>query len=92
MIYSINYDLKQPGRDYAGLYNAIKSCGPWWHYLGSTWLIDSHLDAKGIWRRIGEHFDRNDRALVIGVTKDYEGWLPKDAWEWINTRRGRAAA
>jgi len=91
MIYAINYDLKQPGRDYSGLYEAIKSCGAWWHYLGSTWLVDTNLDTQGIWKRLDPHIDRNDRMLVIGVTRDYSGWLPKEAWEWINNRRARAA-
>ena len=92
LIYAINYDLKKPGRDYTGLYQAIKGCGAWWQYLGSTWLVDTNLDAKGIWKRLETHFDENDRALVIGVTKDYQGWLPKGAWEWINDRRTRMRA
>jgi len=91
MIYAINYDLKKPGRDYSGLYDAIKSCGAWWHYLESTWLVDTNLNAEGVWKRIEAHFDRNDRALVIGITKDHQGWLPNDAWEWINGRRASAA-
>jgi hypothetical protein len=92
MIYAINYDLKQPGQDYSGLYEAIKSCGAWWHYLGSTWLVDTGLDAAAIWNRLYSHTDRNDSVLVIGVTRDYSGWLPKDAWEWIKSRRASAAA
>lgn len=92
MIYAINYDLKRPGQDYSGLYEAIKSCGAWWHYLGSTWLVDTTLNASSIWERIRQHIDQNDRVLVIGVTQEYEGWLPKDAWNWINSRLGRAAA
>jgi hypothetical protein len=91
MIYAVNYDLKNPGRDYSGLYEAIKSCGTWWHYLGSTWLVDTSISADGIWNRIGKHFDQNDYALVIGVTRDYQGWLPKEAWDWINSRRSKAA-
>ena len=44
MIYAINYDLKRPGQNYTGLYTAIKHLGSsWWHYLGSTWLIETHL-------------------------------------------------
>ena len=92
MIYAINYDLKRPGQDYSKIYEAIKSCGAWWHYLGSTWLVDTSLDASGIWRRLAAHVDRNDWVLVIGVTQDSQGWLPKEAWEWINSRRSRAAA
>lgn len=92
MIYSINYDLKQPGRNYDGLYEAIKNCGVWWHFLGSTWLLDTNLDAKAIWNRLAPHVDKNDFVLVIGLTRDYQGWLPQAAWDWINSRVLQLAA
>lgn len=89
MIYSINYDLKRPGQDYDGLYEAIKKLGAWWHHLDSTWLVDTSLNASQIWARLDPHVDANDSVLVIGVTRDYSGWLPEKAWEWL---RGRRAA
>jgi hypothetical protein len=92
MIYAINYDLKRPGQNYEALYEAIKSCGAWWHYLGSTWLVDTSLNAKGIWDRLAPQVDKNDFVLVIGVTRDYQGWLPQDAWEWLNSRSSKLAA
>ncbi|MCP4360700.1 MAG: hypothetical protein GY796_22050 [Chloroflexi bacterium] len=92
MIYSIHYDLKRPGQNYNDLYEAIKSCGGWWHYLDSTWLVDTNLNANGIWDKLSPHVDKNDQVLVIGVTNDYQGWLSKDAWEWINSRSSRMAA
>ena len=87
MIYAVNYDLKKLGRDYTGLYEAIKSCGTWWHYLGSIWLLDTRLDASWIFARLKPHLDANDNMLVIGVTSDKQGWLPKEAWDWINQRQ-----
>lgn len=87
MIYAVNYDLKQPGRDYTGLYEAIKSCGTWWHFLGSTWLVDTAFDAAAIFARLRPHIDANDYVLVICVSRDKAGWLPKEAWEWINQRQ-----
>ncbi len=91
MIYAINYDLKRPGQNYEPLYNAIKGCGAWWHYLGSTWLVETNLNAEGIWKRLAPTVDTNDRVLIIGVTKDSAGWLSKEAWDWINGRMARAA-
>jgi hypothetical protein len=79
----VNYDLKAPGRDYSGLYEAIKKYPSWWHYLESTWLIATDETAQSVWDRISDHIDKNDYALVIEVRKDSQGWLPKDAWEWI---------
>lgn len=92
MIYAINYDLKKPGQNYEALYEAVKSCGDWWHYLGSTWLIDTTLPAKGIWDRLVPHVDQNDFFFICGVTKEHQGWLPQDAWNWINARIAKMAA
>jgi len=92
MIYAINYDLKRPGQNYEVLHEAIKSCGTWWHYLGSTWLVDTSLTAQGIWDKLSPHVDKNDSVLVIGVNRDYQGQLPEDAWEWINSRNANMAA
>ena len=92
MIYAINYDLKRPGQNYAGLHEAIKKLGVWWHYLGSTWLVDTNLKASGIWDRLAPHVDENDRVLVIGVNHDHPAWLPKEAWDWIDSRPTASAA
>ena len=92
MIYAINYDLNRPGQNYAAVHEAIKSFGNWWHYLGSTWLVDTALDAEGIWGILEPHFDKNDHVLVIGVTRDYRGWLPQEAWDWIQARTAKLAA
>lgn len=37
----ISYDLKQPGRNYDDLYEAIKTLGDWWHCLESVWIVKS---------------------------------------------------
>ena len=92
MIIAINYDLKKPGQNYEKLYSAIKGLGVWWHYLGSTWLVETTLTATQVWDRLAPHVDTNDRFLVIGVTQDYSGWLSQDAWDWLNSRRGKMAA
>lgn len=90
MIYSIHYDLKKPGQDYAPLHDAITSCGVWWHYLDSTWLVDTNLTAESIWKKLEHHVDENDSMLIVGVTRDYSGWLPRKAWEWIKRRQAAA--
>ena len=82
--FSINYDLKVPGRDYSGLYEAIKATGKWWHYLDSTWIVVTTETAGEIWRRLSTHVDKNDYLLIIEITNNAQGWLPKEAWEWIH--------
>jgi hypothetical protein len=83
--YAINYDLKVPGRDYAGLFKAIKASPKWWHYLESTWLVMTDENPTQIWTRLSPHVDKSDRVLIIEVRDNAQGWLPKDAWDWIHT-------
>ncbi|MBY6276799.1 SinR family protein [Symbiobacterium thermophilum] len=87
-VYLITYDLKKAGQNYDALYKEIKSFGDWWHYLESTWLVDTNLSAQTMSDRIRKVTDSNDLHLVIKLNRgtDYQGWLPKEAWDWINQR------
>lgn len=82
--YSITYDLKSPNKNYEGVYNAIKQSGKWWHFLESTWLVATNETSQQIWARLQPHLDQNDFVLIIEVKNDKFGWLPKQAWDWID--------
>lgn len=82
-VYLVTYDLKNPGRDYVALYEAIKRSGKWWHYLDSTWLVATNESATQVYNRLSQYIDKNDFIFVIRVTNEYSGWLPQDAWDWI---------
>jgi hypothetical protein len=82
--FSINYDLKAPGRNYNPLYDEIKRSSQWWHFLESTWLIATSETIDQISYRLRRHIDKNDFLLVIEIRNNKQGQLPKEAWEWIN--------
>lgn len=82
-VLSIQYDLNKQGQDYESLFKAIQSLGPSLHVLKSAWLVYTSFDAAKAYEAIRHSLDQNDRILIMGVTKDYSGWLPKDSWEWI---------
>ncbi|HCG5919202.1 TPA: hypothetical protein NJ048_004359 [Vibrio parahaemolyticus] len=82
--YVITYDLRTPNQNYNGLYEAIKTTGRWWHYLDSTWIIATDESPAQIWSRLEPFVDNNDNLLIMEVKNNSQGWLPQDAWEWIN--------
>lgn len=85
MVYLITYDLNKPGQNYNSLYEAIKKIGRWWHHLDSNWLVETNNNsASQISDILRKEIDKNDNLLVIRVTRDYAGWLPKKAWDWID--------
>ena len=59
--------------------------GAWWHHLESTWLASTNETVHRIQERLQPKLDTNDLLLVIDVTGDaHQGWLPQQAWDWIN--------
>lgn len=88
-VYSVNYDLKTPGRDYTGLYEELKRSPAWRHDLESTWLIATTETAQQIWDRIKGHIDKNDRVIILQAGPDYLGLDHLDAWTWLQARPSR---
>jgi hypothetical protein len=83
-VFMITYDLRAPGRNYESLYEAIRSAGAWWHFLESSWLLATNESSIQVWNRLASNIDRNDHLLIIEVRRDAYGWLPQEAWDWIN--------
>ena len=82
-VYVVSYDLRKPGKDYKGLSDELQRSPNWWHYLDSTWLIATSDSADELYNRLIPHLDEGDSILVIQAGSDKQGWLPKDAWTWI---------
>ena len=87
MVYMVTYDLNKQGQDYENVIKAIKdaSTGVWCTYWKSSYLIQSTLtSADAVFKKIQPHLDSNDSLLVIEVKNNKQGWLKKDAWDYIN--------
>lgn len=85
-IYSISYDLRQPGRNYSNLYDRIKlldsSCQ---HPLESNWFIRSNESAEKIYDFLRPYIDDNDLLFVTEInSQNKQGWMVRTFWNWIN--------
>jgi hypothetical protein len=77
--------------NYAGFHNDFlkpQEIRKWWHYMESLYIIGSDWSAQ----ELSEHFTKTAQAhgipnahIVLEVNlRSRFGWLPKDAWEWID--------
>lgn len=64
----IEYDLRQPGRDYDALYKAIKSYDKWAHITESTWFIKTDDTCVQVRDNLVAVMDANDRLFVGELT------------------------
>ena len=86
MIYVVSYSIN-PKRDIGPLMEAIKSASNGWaHYIDDTWLVASNESPQRFAERMFIHIGPNDRLLVAEL-RDYYGWLPNEAWEWLKKAR-----
>lgn len=69
----IGYDLNK-AKDYPALHDAIKTLGPWWHHLDSTWLVKASRSAAEVRDALRQHIDADDELLVIDVSGDARAW------------------
>ena len=65
--YLVSYDLRDPGRDYSRLVEAIKaaSTGVWCRPLESVFVIRSDRSASEIFDLLSPALDANDHLLVL---------------------------
>lgn len=83
MILLITYDLHKPGQDYPGLHDALKSSGWWWHHLDSTWIIKTNSTPQQWYEKLASILDQNDYVFICEVKRNYWGFLPEKAWQWL---------
>lgn len=80
----ISYDLRRPGQDYAGLFDAIKALGPSWHCLESVWLVNTSMASGQVRDSLNLHIDANDSLLVAVLGGHWATLgLPKNCTDWL---------
>jgi hypothetical protein len=50
------------------------------------WLAETDEDVDAWADRLSEFMTSPERLLILRVTGRTNGWLPSDAWDWINPR------
>ena len=88
MMYIVSYTLR-PKRDATKVLQALQESPRWWHYLDDTWIISTRETAPQLYERLRTSFSALDSILIAPVDpyKDYSGWLPKEAWNWIEEHK-----
>ena len=80
----VTYDIKKAERDYKEFYEVLKKQGSWWHYISSTWLLDTEKAPEEVADAIRPYMDNSDSLFVVEITRNYSGFLSEKAWAWMH--------
>jgi hypothetical protein len=89
----INYDLRQPTRDYQPVYDYIKAFPGWCRLLKSCWLVRTSKTAGEVRDDLKRLVDSNDEVATFDVTGD--SWATNWSDErttWLHNNMGYAQA
>lgn len=89
MVFVVLYKIDESKKDYTALFGRIKGLGEWAHYLDSAWLlsINGQKTPNDVYNDLIPFIDgETDYILIIQVTRNYYGWLPKELREWLEQR------
>ncbi len=82
----VTYTLRNEVKDYSPLFEAIKNGGTrWWHYIDTVWIVETTLTADQFAHKLYPFIEKPDYLLVVRIMNEHQGWLPKEAWDWINS-------
>lgn len=58
----------------------------WWHYLESSYIIitNASISAKNVSEFVSENMPNKGFLVCELNLKNHNGWLPKEAWDWID--------
>lgn len=91
--FAIIYDLRQPGRKYDELYDAIKDTageGNWQHPMESFWTIAisdfSDKNTESLYNALRQYIDDNDSLFISRIDIHHQGWMPKSFWRWFKEK------
>jgi hypothetical protein len=63
----------------------------WWHYLENSYIliVEETKNAHGIAEYVRKIAPKKKLLIVEINLNDVNGWLTKEAWDWINIQRAR---
>lgn len=89
MVLLVSYDLNRHERpsSYQAVHDAIKgNAVSFRHPLYSQWFVETGEDVQAWSDLIASVTDEDDSWFILRVTRPYQGWLPSDVWEWLQSR------
>ena len=81
----VTFSLRNQNVNYSPFFVAVRGNAlNWWHFIEQTCIVFTNHDAAQFTQLLLPYIHTNDSLLVAEIdAANCEGWLPKEAWDWI---------
>lgn len=82
----VTFSLRNSQKDYSQFFVALRGNAlQWWHFIEQTCIVTTLHDVNAYTKLLIPHIEKTDSLLVTKIVPhEFQGWLPKDAWDWLN--------
>jgi hypothetical protein len=82
----VTFSLRNTLKNYDDFFVALRGNAlNWWHFIEQTCVVSTYLDADSFARKLYPHIEATDSLLVAEIRPhEFQGWLPRAAWDWLN--------
>ena len=87
-VYLIQFTKVNPTTDLGKMDEAIKARGDgWFRFFDDSWLINARPGdtPEAIAKSLFPLMKDTDRIFVVQLQRNFYGWLPLEAWDWLNS-------
>ena len=61
----------------------------WWHYTTNAYMVVTSLDVNSLYNAVFPGIPRRYLLIIVVDPNNAQGWLPKDAWTWLQKYQSR---
>jgi hypothetical protein len=82
----VTFSLRNTSRDYSSFFVALRGNAiQWWHFIEQTCVVTTFDEVATLANKLRPHIEATDSLLVAKLAPEMcDGWLPREAWEWLN--------
>lgn len=90
--YLITFDNVATGYNVTVMHDNIKNLHTkglilaWWHYLPASYIVKTTLAVNDLYNNVFPSIPARHMLIIEVNTENAQGWLPKDAWDWISKK------
>lgn len=88
----VTFSLRNQLRNYDQFFVSLRGNSiQWWHFIEQTCVVLTKYNKEELAERLYPYMEATDSLLIVKVTpNEYQGWLPNEAWSWLD-RASRTA-
>lgn len=83
--YIVTYELNDANFDYTPFLNELYGSLNWFRHMKNTWIVIRRDTLVGLNNLLLPKIHVNDRLLIMPAKGPAMGWLPNEAWGWLDT-------